>query len=129
MSVTFLSRLKFRLIALTLTSFLLGIAFAINYSLTSFSKYIENQAENSDDIYLQNITRIIALLRSIVVAIMNVVLKKLMLKLTLMEKDNTFTKYNLSVAIKYFVVTAINTVVIPIVTNLDKANWFLSGGL
>ena len=129
MSVTFFARLKYRIIAMLITTAVLGIAFGVNYGLTSFSKYLDKQAKDSDDDFINNINRIIALIRSIVVAVMNFILKKIMLKLTLMEKDNTFTKYNLSVTIKYFVATAINTVLIPLVTNLDKSTWFTSGGL
>ena len=129
MSVTFLNRLRHRLVSLTITLALLGVAFGINFSLTSLSKSVEDEADKSEEEFIQNANRFIALLRSIVVSVMNVVLKKMMLKLALLEKDNTITKYNLSVTLKYFVVTAINTVLIPVVTNLDKDTWFLAGGL
>ena len=129
MSVSFFSRLKYRLLSLAITVFLLSIAFGINFSLTSLSNSLEKESKNSKDEFVQNVNRFIALLRSVVVSSMNVVLKKIMLKLALLEKDNTLTKYNLSVTLKYLVVTAINTVLIPVVTNLDKNTWFTAGGL
>jgi len=129
MSVSFFSRLKYRLLSLAITVFLLSIAFGINFSLTSLSNSLEKESKNSKDEFVHNVNRFIALLRSVVVSSMNVVLKKIMLKLALLEKDNTLTKYNLSVTLKYLVVTAINTVLIPVVTNLDKNTWFTAGGL
>ncbi|CAI2383775.1 unnamed protein product [Moneuplotes crassus] len=129
MSVTFWTRFKYRILSYAITIVLLGIAFGINFSLTMLSKSVEETAEKSDEEFIRNVNRFIALLRSIVVSIMNVVLKQIMLKLTHLERDNTFTKYNLSITLKYFVVTAINTVIIPVATNLDKETWFLAGGL
>ena len=129
MSVSFFSRLKYRLLSLAITVFLLSIAFGINFSLTSLSNSLEKESKTSKEEFVHNVNRFIALLRSVVVSSMNVILKKIMLKLALLEKDNTLTKYNLSVTLKYLVVTAINTVLIPVVTNLDKNTWFTAGGL
>lgn len=129
MSVTKCARFKFKLLAFLITASLLATAFFINYFLTSFSKYMDDEADKSNSEMSILILQCITLSKSIVLAVMNAILKKMMLKLTLLEKDGTFTQFYLSLAIKYFVVTAINTIVIPLATSGDKDTWFLEGGL
>jgi hypothetical protein len=128
MSVTFFSRIKFKILTGWICLWLLGIAFGINFSLTMLSQNLEQEAEKSKSQILSASTRLIVLTKSTVIALMNVILKKIMRKLSLLEKDATFTRFNLSVSIKEFIVTALNTILIPVFTNIEAEQWFDSGG-
>lgn len=46
-----------------------------------------------------------------------------------MEKHETYTDYNLSVAFKLTLGRFINTSIVPIVVNLTANRWFVDGGL
>lgn len=46
-----------------------------------------------------------------------------------MEKHETYTAYNLSVAFKLTFARFINTSIVPIVVNVAANRWFVDGGL
>lgn len=46
-----------------------------------------------------------------------------------MEKHETYTAYNLSVAFKLTLARFINTSIVPIVVNVASNRWFVDGGL
>lgn len=46
-----------------------------------------------------------------------------------MEKHETYTAYNLSVAFKLTFARFINTSIVPIVINVATNRWFVDGGL
>lgn len=46
-----------------------------------------------------------------------------------MEKHETYTAYNLSVAFKLTFARFINTSIVPIVINVTTSRWFVDGGL
>jgi hypothetical protein len=46
-----------------------------------------------------------------------------------MEKHETYTAYNLSVAFKLTIARFINTSIVPLVVNAEVNRWFVDGGL
>ena len=66
---------------------------------------------------------------SILVAVINLILRNIMRKLTAKERNKTYTDYNLDVSFKLYVAMFANTAIIPIVTKPNKNDWFGVGGL
>lgn len=52
-----------------------------------------------------------------------------MITLSLKEKHETQTAYNLSVAFKLTLCMFINTALVPVLVNIYAYRWFVSGGL
>jgi len=46
-----------------------------------------------------------------------------------MEKQSTYTDYNLSVAFKLLIARFVNTSIVPLVANASITYWFGAGGL
>ena len=46
-----------------------------------------------------------------------------------MEKHETYTSYNLSVALKLTIGRFVNTSIVPIIVNISSDRWFTNGGL
>ena len=49
--------------------------------------------------------------------------------LSIKEKHETYTAYNLSVAFKLTFVRFINTAIVPCIVNISSDRWFVKGGL
>jgi hypothetical protein len=49
--------------------------------------------------------------------------------LSIKEKHETYTAYNLSVAFKLTLVRFINTAIVPCIVNISSNRWFVKGGL
>ena len=49
--------------------------------------------------------------------------------LSIKERHETYTAYNLSVAFKLAIVRFVNTAIVPVVVNYSSERWFTDGGL
>jgi hypothetical protein len=56
-------------------------------------------------------------------------LPKIVRTLSVREKHETLTAYNISVAIKLTLTRFINTAILPVIVNISSDKWFNQGGL
>ena len=131
MAITFSSRLKRTLITYSIAFICLGIVFWINLGLNIWRDLLQTTAEKSSgmsaEIYI--IIMLIGIWSSIVVAVNNIILTKIIRIISKYERHETYTKYNVSVALKLTLSMFTNTGVIPLIINLGNTNWFGYGGL
>ena len=73
--------------------------------------------------------RLVTILTSLFVVIVNNGLRFIVRKFSMQEKHSTLTAYNISVAFKLTMARFINTSVIPIVVNYSYDEYFENGGL
>ena len=66
---------------------------------------------------------------SMFVVFFNTLLGRVIRIFSTFEKHETYTKYNLSVAVKLAFAMFVNTGLIPIFVNLNKDDWFTNAGL
>lgn len=66
---------------------------------------------------------------SFVIIITNFSLRSIVRTLSIKEKHETYTAYNLSVAFKLAIARFINTAIVPTVVNNVHTRWFGDGGL
>jgi len=66
---------------------------------------------------------------SLVIAIINYILKLIVRRFSLSEKHETLTKMNVSVAIKLTIARFLNSSVILVIVNPDPKDWFKGGNL
>jgi len=66
---------------------------------------------------------------SIVIVAINQLLGKIVRTLSVKEKHETYTAYNLSVAFKLTFARFINTAIVPCIVNIKVGQWFREGGL
>ena len=97
-----------------------GIIWGINIAKTNLDK--------RDDINA-NAIRFLSFCCSFVIIITNISLRSVVRTLSIKEKHETYTAYNLSVAFKLGIVRFINTAIVPTVVNYSHARWFPDGGL
>jgi hypothetical protein len=64
-----------------------------------------------------------------VIVVVNIALRTVVRQLSIKEKHETYTAYNLSVAFKLTFARFINTSIVPVVVNLTADTWFVDGGL
>lgn len=129
MSVTTCSRVM-RSLCTNFGAFIcLCVAFVINYLLRSLKDSLDasNSQSTSTSDYI--LIRIVSALMSVIVVMINFILGRIIRMLSSHEKHETYTKYNVSVAIKLVIVMFINTGIIPLIVNWRRDNWFNKGGL
>lgn len=73
--------------------------------------------------------RVISILGSILLFLLNAVLSKLVRLLTRLEMHDTWSDYTRSVTNKLIFIVCLNTIVIPFVVNSDMDDWYDNGGL
>lgn len=73
--------------------------------------------------------RILSFVCSFVIVITNKLLITIVRTLSIEEKHETYTEYNLSVAFKLTFCRFINTAIVPMVVNIASEQWFKDGGL
>lgn len=66
---------------------------------------------------------------ALVIIVINQVLRYVVRYLSVKERNDTYTEYNLSVAFKLFVVRFLNTAIVPVIVSANTDNWFINGGL
>lgn len=49
--------------------------------------------------------------------------------MTWIEKHETKTAYNISIALKLVIVRFVNTAIVPVIVNIKSDRWFVDGGL
>lgn len=77
----------------------------------------------------KNINRGLSFACSFVIIIVNTMLKTIVRTLSIKEKHETYTEYNLSVAFKLTFCRFINTAIVPMIVNINIDTWFSNGGL
>ena len=109
----------------------LGVVFGINLGLNILRDALQAIAEKSSELSggILVIIMIIGIWSSLVVAVNNIILTKIIRVISKYERHETYTKYNVSVALKLTFSMFINTGIIPLVINLGSDNWFGYGGL
>ena len=133
LSINIIQRLKKMIITYSILTFLLWCAFGIYYGLAILKRYIEDEAKNDSsndsNSYKQWLVRIVSIISSLIVIIINFLLKIAIRYLSSYEKHSTYTRYHLSVATKLMLSTFINSALLPLFINIDKDKWFNSSGL
>jgi len=64
-----------------------------------------------------------------VIILINIILKSVVRYLTSKERHETYTAYNLSVALKLMIARFVNTAIVPVIINIRLELWFNEGGL
>jgi hypothetical protein len=64
-----------------------------------------------------------------VIIFINTMLKTVVVYLTVFERHETRTAYNLSVAMKLVIARFVNTAIVPVIVNIYSSRWFIDGGL
>ena len=97
-----------------------GIIYGINIAKTNMEK---NDDANSGAV------RFLSFVCSFVIVATNISLRTVVRTLSIKERHETYTAYNLSVAFKLAIVRFINTAIVPTAVNAAHARWFPDGGL
>jgi len=61
--------------------------------------------------------------------IINFLLKLIVKYLTIKERHESYTAYNLSVAFKLTIGRFVNTAIVPVIVNIKSDRWFVDEGL
>ena len=121
-------RLKRKLITYSVSILLLGIVFFVTLLLDLFINFLEDETDGGSNILVLLIWAL-TFGNSILVAVINLILRAVMRKLTAKERNKTYTDYNVDVSFKLFFTMFTNTAIIPLVTKPSKNNWFGVNGL
>lgn len=121
-------RLKRKLITYSVSILLLGIVFFVTLLLDLFINFLEDETNGGSNILVLLIWAL-TFGNSILVAVINLILRAVMRKLTAKERNKTYTDYNVDVSFKLFFTMFANTAIIPLVTKPSKNNWFGVNGL
>ena len=73
--------------------------------------------------------RSLSILCSVIIVVINILLTTVVRQLSIKEKHETYTAYNLSVAFKLTYARFINSSIVPIVVHMPDKKWFANGGL
>ena len=73
--------------------------------------------------------KLLSFVCSFVIVVTNISLRSIVRILSIKERHETYTAYNLSVAFKLAVVRFVNTAIVPTAVNAVHARWFPDGGL
>ena len=98
------------------TIFVIALSFGLTYAINMLK--ITNPTNRS-----------ISWMTSIIILVLNYVLAKVVTTLSVKERHETLTAYNLSVAFKLTLTQFINTAIIPLMVNISSDKWFIEGGL
>ena len=127
LSVNSKSRAKKTLITYAVTLVCLGIAFGVNLSLHRAKESLGDGDDSGLSVWA--VTGLLSLITSLFVIVVNMLLAKIIRILSKFEQHETYSKYNISVAVKLTIAMFINTAIIPMFVNFRKENWFDRGGL
>jgi len=78
---------------------------------------------------LDNQIRVLSFVCAFVILFINTILKHVVVYLTVFERHETRTAYNLSVALKLVIARFVNTAIVPVIVNIYSNRWFVDGGL
>ncbi|CDW71822.1 phage head-tail family partial [Stylonychia lemnae] len=125
LSVSFFRRVRYIFLTYIATILLIGACFGIIYGINKGKDKLNDQ---QDSIPYSTI-RFLSILCSFIVVFINICLRGVVRAFSQMERHETYTAYNLSVAFKLTLARFINTSIVPIVVNISVNRWFVDGGL
>lgn len=108
------------------TIVLIGCCFGIIYGI-NVGKDKLNKSKDGKIPY--SAIRFLSILCSFIIVVVNIALRTVVRKFSMMEHHETYTAYNLSVAFKLTFARFVNTSIVPIVVNVAHDYWFIDGGL
>ncbi len=106
------------------TVLIIGICFGIIYGIN-----IAKIELKKIDSVPEWVISALSFLCSFVIIAVNQSLRTVVRTLSIKEKHETYTAYNLSVAFKLTFVRFINTAIVPCIVNISSDRWFVKGGL
>ena len=132
LSVVATERFRKSVLTYLITFLVLGFSFTINLFSASLRFDLEKEArENGTTEMTSKYTLIFIIVgvNAIVVALINFSFGRLIRILSSFEAHETYTKYNLSVAVKLTFTRFINTIIIPCAVHYELDDWFTTSGL
>jgi hypothetical protein len=114
MAVTFLA-----------TILLIGVCASAVFGIKQLKTYVDDE-EKKLPVY---VTTLVSFLCSAVIMSVNTNLRKVIRDLTIKEKHETYTAYNISVAAKLTITRFFNSAIVPVAVNVYAGDWFKDGGL
>lgn len=124
MNTPLVTTMKRTICTYLITMLLLGVTFGANLGLNIYKDSLETQGRETTSFTEQGLIRLMSILMSMFVVVVNGILSKVIRLFSVYEKHRTYTAYNLSVASKLTMALFINTAVIPIFANLHHTQWF-----
>jgi len=126
-----IQRIKNVLVTYTATLLVIGVCFLVTYGLNELKDSMQETEDGEEEgSYVKyGMIRLVTILTSLFVVLVNKILLFVVRRFTLMEKHETVTAHNISVAFKLTMGRFINTAIIPIIVNLSFEKWFVDGGL
>ena len=76
-----------------------------------------------------NSIRVLSFVCAFVIIFINTLLRNVVIFMTVYERHETRTAYNLSVALKLVMARFVNTAIVPVIVNIYSDKWFVDGGL
>jgi hypothetical protein len=73
--------------------------------------------------------RFLSFVVAFVIILINNILKWVVRYLTEKERHETYTAFNISVAVKLMLARFVNTAILPVIINIQSDMWFNEGGL
>ena len=110
----------------------LVISLIINLALAMIKGFIEDQTNEggqNSNFWITILLQAVSFGNGIAVSLINFALGRIVRYITLFENHDTYTDYNLSVAIKLMIGLFVNSGLIPFFVNYDEDNWFDQSGL
>lgn len=111
------------------TFILILICFWIIYGLNVAKVNLKKKEEANEGSINKNSLRFLSFLCAFVIIAINKMLNTVVRNLSVKEKQETYTAYNLSVAFKLALARFINTAIVPVIINQATDRWFVDGGL
>lgn len=119
-------RLKNIILTYLATILLIGACFGIIYGLNVGKNDIDDSKGESIG---EGTARGLSILCSLIITFINIMLRSVVRIFSGMERQETYTAYNISVAFKLTLARFVNTSIVPIVVNVTARSWFVNGGL
>lgn len=120
------------IITFMITIICLIISFIVSLMFGIFKDNLENKTNNSTNneaAFQYFLILLITFGNSIFISFINTVLARIIRSLTLLERHETHTQYDLSVSLKLTFAMFINTGLIPLFVNYNETSWFTKTGL
>lgn len=125
MNVTTSQRLKNMAVTFIATLLLICTCAAAVFGI----KYLKTYVDDEEKGLPPYVTTLVSILCSIVIMSVNTNLRKVIRELTIKEKHETYTAYNISVATKLTITRFFNSAIVPVLVNVYSGDWFKDGGL
>jgi hypothetical protein len=133
MNVSFVSRVYKMLIVFLSIMILIGACFGSIYGLDvvqrRLKKQIDDDLSSVDNKKKGYEIRFLSFLVAFVIILINNILKWVVKYLTEKERHETYTAFNISIAIKLMLARFVNTAIVPVIINIQSDMWFNEGGL